>query len=198
MTERVEQDLRRSFMRGAYRRSDEAVSPISHVVGFWILLSAAALLFSASVFLPIWQEQQEVLTAQAEVKQRLDAYRAELAQLQATVRALDEDPTINQHTALRELNFRIPGQEVVPTHPSEAIETSPQASASDAQIGGHPWLSCLPRNWDRLNAWAEWASDPGVRRALLVAAAFLASTAFVLCAPPTPKPLRLVRSKRSP
>jgi len=184
-------------MRGAYRRSDEAVSPISHVVGFWILLSAAACLFSASVFLPIWQEQQEVLAAQAEAKGRLDAYRAELAQLQATTRALAEDPVINEHTALRELNFRIPGQEIVPTHPSEAIETSPQGPGPDAQIGGAPWLSYLPQDWDRLNAWAEWASDPGIRRGLLLAAAFLASTAFVLCAPPTPKPLRLVRSKRS-
>lgn len=191
MAKRVEQELRKSLMRAAYRRSNEQVSPLSHVVGFWILLAGAAMLFAASAFLPMWQEQQEVLAARARVEQRLDGLRTELERFQAVARALRDDPIINEHAALLDLNYHVPGQEIIPTAPEAMVNTA--SSVAEASEPAHPpnsWLFYLPENWRTIDAWAKWISQPRVKLGMLLLAAFLVSVALVLFAPPAPRPGR--------
>ncbi len=193
----VERVIGRSFLRTAYRRGDEIVSPISHVIGFWGVLTVAAGLFATSVFLPMRQEQQRVHAAQDRAHERLDALRTELADLQATIRALEEDPVINEHAALRELNFHLPGQQIVSTRPETPDAATVTVTAGPTRRAlRRGWLVYVPEDWLVLDAWVTWACQPDVRRGMLFAAAFLASTAFVLFAPPPPRPasLRVVQA----
>jgi len=184
VTDHVIRELRRSFMRSAYRRRHEFVSPMGHVVGFWILLGGAACLFAASVFLPLWQEQQEVMAAKTQTERRLDGLRAELAQLEVIAQALSEDPILNEHAALRELNYHIPGQEIIVTQPEECVETASGVSQSGMGSGR---LRYVPQRWLQFETWVDWVCDRSVRRGMLLAAAVLASAAFVLFAPPSPR-----------
>ncbi|MBN1344538.1 MAG: hypothetical protein JXQ73_17745 [Phycisphaerae bacterium] len=191
----VERALQRAFLRAAYRRSDEYVSPIGHVVGFWIFLAAAAILFAAAAFLPMWREHQDVLAAKEQAVQRLDDLRSELAQLRAIAQALGEDPVINERAALRDLKYRAPGQEVLETEPSETIITSrpePEIARHGTYACRASWLAYIPEKYRHLDTWIDWVCRPDIRRGMLIAAAFLISAALVLFAPPSPRSARRV------
>lgn len=191
MTEKIEHRLCSSLMRAAYRRGNECVSPISHVVGFWIFLAGAGCLFAASVFFPMWREQQDALAASKAIQTRLDGLRTELTDLRTVAKALDEDPIINERAALRELNFYVPGQQIVATSPGpiEQSEAEPATAATTLAPRGR-WTAMLPPSWLSLDAWSDWVCQSDVRRGMLLGAAFLMSAAFILFAPPAPRSLR--------
>lgn len=186
MTDRVPPGIRKSLLRTAYCRDHEPVSPVSHVVCFWVLLSAGASLFAASVLSPMWQERQAVLAAETLAQQRLDGLHAEWEQTQVIMRALEKDPAINRHDALRELNYHVPGHEVVPTQP-ERLDEATRASSAKPRTIRVLWRWELPPSWYSFDAWVDYVSTSKVRRAFLLAAAVLVSAAFILFAPPSPR-----------
>lgn len=191
MSQHVEKELARAFMQSAYRRDDEQASPIGHVIGFWIFLAGAAVLLAGAVFLPIWQDHQHVLAARAETQQRIDALRSELSKLQLVVDQLERDPALNERAALRDLNFFVPGHEVVGTEPADVLATR---SSLPAQVMHHPVRRGVVEQFliehADLARWAELVSDGDIRRGMLIGAAFLISAAMVLFAPPSPRSAR--------
>ncbi len=191
MSDPIERELGASILEGAYRRDDEAASPVSHVVGFWVFLSVASVLLAAAVFLPIWREQQDVRSARRRAEQRLTELRVEVRRLHAVVEALHADPVVNQHTALRDLNYHLPGQEVVPVEPTEVVDLA-EAPTRDPRVSRTNWLwAQVPEEWRHIESWAELVCQSDVKRGMLIAAAFLVSSAIVLFAPPAPRPIRL-------
>jgi len=186
----VDRHIGQLVLRWAYRRSDEQVSPVSHVVLFWFFLTAAACLFAAAVLVPVWEEYQETLAIRRTARQRLDVLRQELTCRQRVARALEEDPVVNEHTALRELNYHILGQEVIKTQPETIVPTSPPVRASKPPM--HPvlrhlsGLSFVPDRWLRMETWSEMLRRSDIRRGMLLAAAFLVAVALVVFAPPAP------------
>jgi hypothetical protein len=153
---------------------------------FWILLATAACLFGASILVPVWQDHQDVLTAKAQAQQRVDSLRQELIRKQAIAKALQEDPIVNERSALRDLNYHLLGQEVIHTHPETVIETKPDGPSPAAAVRRLAWLPFVPDRWLRFDTWAEEIRKPDVRRAMLLAAAFLTAVAMVVFAPPAP------------
>ncbi len=191
MTQDIERDLARAFMQSAYRRDAEEVSPMTHVIGFWLFLTAAAVLLGAAVFLPIWQDHQRVLGARAETQERIASLRSELTQLEHVIDHLGRDPALNERAALRDLNFFLPGQEVVDTEPAEVLATRPVEPARSAPSGSR--RSAVARLIEErvdLEGWAHLVNDGDVRRGMLIGAAFLISAAMVLFAPPSPRSAR--------
>jgi hypothetical protein len=174
------------IVRWAYRREDEPASPVSHVVMFWILLASAAGLFGASILVPVWQDHQEVLAAKAQAQQRVDSLRQELARKQAIAEALEDDPIVNEHTALRDFNYHLLGREVIHTHPETVVEIRPEGSSPAIAAHRPAWLPFVPDKWLRVDTWIEEMRRPDVRRGMLLAAAFLTAVAMVIFAPPAP------------
>jgi len=196
VTDRIPPGIRESLLDTAYHRDHEPVSPVSHVVCFWVLLSIGACLFASSALCPMWQERQAVLAAHEQEQQRLDTLRREWEQTQVIVRALEKDPTINRHDALRELNYRVPGHEVVPTRPEQLAGATHESSAKPRTIRVL-WRWEVPQSWYSFDAWVDYVGTWKVRRAFLLAAAVLASAAFVLFAPPSPRSRPIIVSDLS-
>jgi hypothetical protein len=195
MTGRVNRQLDQQVLRWAYRRDDDPVSPVSHVVMFWILITGAASLFAASVLIPVWREHQDIVAARTRAEQRLIAMRQDLARKQAIVKALQEDPVVNEHTALREMNYHILGQEIIPTQPESVVLTAAQPTETPEDAHRFNWLTFVPSDYLRLNTWIEKTREPDFRRGMLITAAFLSAVALVAFAPPAPggKVARLLR-----
>jgi len=197
MKDHVDRKIGRQVLGWAYRRSDDPASPISHVVMFWILMAAAACLFAAAVLVPVWAEHQEIQAAKARAQQRLETLRSELTRKQAIAKALREDPMVNEHTALREMNYHMLGQEVIRTQPEQVVPTAPPPKTIEPPVlfPRLAALSLVPEKWLRLDTWIGLVLKPEIRRGMLIGAAFLSAVAFVAFAPPTPggKVMRLLR-----
>ncbi len=157
-----------------------------HLVMFWLLLVMAGLVFAPCIIVPVWMETQNLMRAEddaARTVAQLDAYIAEQNRL---IEALTSDPLVNERIARRDLRFRRPGEEIVPSARELAAASSsvsditlpeeypkpPPAQAPALVKAVSRWLPNLP--------WVDLFGKPPNRTIFLFMSGGLLVAAFVL------------------
>lgn len=162
--------------------------PIAHAIMFYLLSSAALLIFAPCVLVPIWQDVQRLSDTERAMRALVLELREQIARNDIRIEALTNDPLVVERVARRELNRRAPDEQHVQwssaelaalrlriPHDLQKKPELPPASMPDWVESVRKWLPAWP--------WAELFGQSPSRELLLVMAGCLLLTAFVLYTP---------------
>lgn len=160
--------------------------PIGRDLAFWIFTLLAVALFAPCVLLPIKQEHDRI-------RAQRDRLAEQVAELQATVerndqalQAVQQDPSILEHLAVRELNLPQAGEQRLPVRPQEVpLPPEKDRLGVDQSRGleSLPLISRVPQ-WLGKPDWASVFCEPPTRLFILAAAACSALAAVLTVVAP--------------
>lgn len=165
-----------------------ARQPIAHAIMFYLLSTAAMLIFAPCVLVPIWNHVQELSEAERALRAMVLQLRAEIDKNEIRIDALKNDPLVVDRVARRELNQRSANEQHVRWTPAELaglrlhipheLNRKPELPPASMPVwveNARKWLPAWP--------WPELFAKSPNREFLLVMAGCLLLTAFVLYAP---------------
>ncbi len=88
---------------------------------FWLLIAMSVITFAPCMILPAWREYQTAELAERMSAQQLTAVATELEQLRTQLDAIHNDPAVVARLARRELEFKKPGETVVPVPVAQSL-----------------------------------------------------------------------------
>lgn len=135
---------------------------------FWLVLLTAGGCYAAVALAPklvVWRDWDR---RHRENQLELVALESRCTQLEQVIAALKHDPQFAAEMVRLEFDALAPGEEVIPVGRALALQPPAQEPVPRSHVAwevGDPWLSAL-------------ASEPTLRRVLLVSAAILVLAAF--------------------
>ena len=181
----------------AGRNSAKGVAPVfQHTVLFWLLISAAGMMFLPCVLLPVYLDYGSWRSYRAEVEARAQVLAAEAQRNEQIIDALRTDPGVNERVLARDLGYVRPEEEVVPVYatsgdvrsriPAGVLAAGTAEPAQAPQVRLRPWEAQIEQHLPR-SGWVMVFAEGASRRLLLVLSGVLAATALV-CFPPRRSP----------
>jgi hypothetical protein len=153
--------------------SSERPRPIGRDVAFWLFVLIAFALFAPCVILPVQREHDRIRTERDQLAEQVAKLEATVTRNQQTLHAVQQDPSILEHLAERELNLPRPGEQRLAVQPQEVPlpqanhEPSPDSLKSLDRL---PVLRQVP-GWLGKPDWGATFCEPPTRQGLLIAAA---------------------------
>jgi hypothetical protein len=177
----------------AGRNSAKGVAPaFQHTVLFWLLISAAGVMFLPCVLLPVYLDYGSWRAYRAEVEARVQALAAEAQRNDQIIDALRTDPGVNERVLARDLGYLRPEEEVVSVFaasgdvrsriPAGVLAASTAKPSRAPQVRLRRWEAQIEQHLPR-SGWVTVFVDGPSRGLLLVLAGALAVTALA-CFPP--------------
>jgi hypothetical protein len=153
--------------------SSDRPRPIGRDMAFWVFVLIAFALFAPCVILPVQREHDRIRAERDRLAQQVAKLEATVTRNQQTLHAVEQDPSILEHLAERELNLPRPGEQRLAVQPQEV--PLPQAD-DEPSPDSHTTLDRLPVLREvpgRLGKpdWRAMFCEPPTRQGLLIAAA---------------------------
>ena len=152
---------------------------------FWLLIAMSVITFAPCMILPAWREYQTAELAERMSAQQLTAAATEIERLSEQLDAIHNDPAVVARLARRELEFKKPGETVLPV----PIKNSPATDKSVTTSTSEPadWepaqpplpIARLTALLPRYNYDAFFCESP-TRETILAMSAILFVSAFVI------------------
>lgn len=162
--------------------------PISHAIMFYLLSTAALLIFAPCVLVPIWQDVQKLTEAERSLRAMVIDLQAQIEKNNVRIDALKNDPLVIERVARRELNRKAENEQQIRWNAAElaALRLNiPHELYSKPELppaAMPPWVESA-KKWLPAWAWPELFAKSPNRQFLLVMAGALLLTAFVLYTP---------------
>ncbi|UCG33555.1 MAG: hypothetical protein JSU68_02765 [Phycisphaerales bacterium] len=177
----------------ARSNSANGVAPIfQHTVLFWLLISAAGMMFLPCVLLPVYLDYGCWRSYRAEAEARTQSLAAEAQKNQQIIEALRTDPGVNERVLARDLGYVRPEEEVVSVYsasrdvrwrlPAGLLATGTAEPTREPAVRLRRWEAQIEQHLPR-SGWVTVFTEGSSRRLLLVLSGALVVTALV-CFPP--------------
>lgn len=175
-------------------------APVAHTIMFWLLTGAAMAVFAPCVLVSIWIETEEILDHERAVAGVVAGLEAQVERNEIRIKALEEDPLLNERLLRRDLNRRMEGEQITqwPATELAALDVNlpeptpgPDIEQPDLRPG---WVVKLIR-WLPAWPWRKLFAEYPSRLVMLAMAGGLLSAAFILFGP-SPTRARLVPTDR--
>jgi len=155
---------------------------------FYLLSTAALLIFAPCVLVPIWRDVQKLSENERALRALVLSLHEEIARNEIRIEALKNDPLVVERVARRELNQRSENEQHVRWTPAELAalrlniphDLDKRPELPPASI---PAWAASAKKWLPAWAWSELFAKSPNREFLLVMAGCLLLTAFVLYTP---------------
>ena len=171
-------------------RDSSPPSSAVHAIMFWLLTSAAMVLFAACVLVPICQETSEAQQYEQAMAGLITQLEQQRTRNEAHIAALRADPLVNERILRRQLNCRPQGEQLIHWAPGQlqnvrvwAPEPQPAGMTSSGEnpaASSRPrWVTALTR-WLPAWPWQQLFGQAPSRTLMLLMAGGLLLTAFLL------------------
>lgn len=167
-------------------------SPLGHRIMFALLALLAFALFAPTVVLPMIREYGAVRAEEAVLVHRCAALQDEIDHRARLIEAFAADPAVNEKLAMLDLQYRKPGEEILPVLP-RVYEPAPPPKyvpppARSELLTPDDWPDWAIRAelWAQQRQLIELFLDDDLRPIFLLMSAGLLIAAFALFAPRGP------------
>jgi hypothetical protein len=180
-------------------RMDEAATGAAvaqHCIMFWVLTMLAMAVFAPCVLAPIYAETEQILETERQLERWMADKTAEVKRNDERIKAIKADPQVNERIIRRELNYRFEGEQLIQWSSAELaamhVDLSLLENPQDPLPPVNPYPAWVLKLGEWLPAW-PWRKlfvESPNRELLVIMAAGLLATAFLLYGPLPPVTIR--------
>jgi len=162
--------------------------PAAHPIMFWVLTGLAIAVFAPCAIMPLWLTTEQLLEQERACRASLIEIKGRLANNEARIEAMRNDPLVNERIIRRELNYRPQGEEVIRwSADASTVVGTVSVGQESPVVPEEPhvlsqWGAMVSR-WLPAWPWRDLFARSPYRPLLLLMSGGLLMAAFVLYAP---------------